>query len=228
MPDRSYPSQARVLPILRSLRARWRLRVALRGLSIVVATAVAAFLLSAYGLEALRFSPGAVTAFRLGAWGVVLAAVAYFLVRPLSRRVSDEQVALYLEEHEPTLEASILGAVEVEKHATGALSPHLRGRMVERAVEKARGVEYGRAIDRRGLLRSTGFLSAVSVAALLFLLLGPSRLRHGVTALVLPTTGAAEVSPYSIAVTPGDVTISRGADQLVTAEPADSYSPVPF
>ncbi len=37
-------------------------------------------------------------------------------------------------------------------------------------------------------------------------------------ALILPTTEAAEVSPYSISVFPGDITVARGADQLITAE----------
>ncbi len=221
MPDRRRPMNPRVLPILRSVRARWRLGLVLRGTAVVLGTAFAAFLLSAYGLEATRFSPGAVTALRLGAWGVALAAAGWFLVRPLLRRVTDDQVALYLEEHEPSLEAAILGAVGVERNGASAApsaSPELLDRLVERAVEKARAVDYGRAIDRRGLQWGSGSLSFVVLAVLLFLLLGPSHLRYGMTALVLPTRGAAEVSPYSISVLPGDVTLARGADQLITAE----------
>ena len=42
----------------------------------------------------------------------VLGLAFWFVVRPLLRRVTDEQVALYLEEHEPSLKASVLGALE--------------------------------------------------------------------------------------------------------------------
>ena len=40
------------------------------------------------------------------------------LVRPLRRRVTDEQVALYLEEHEPSLQATLLSAVEATRAGT--------------------------------------------------------------------------------------------------------------
>ena len=109
-----------VLAIIGSVRSRWRLRIVLRGGAILLAAAFGAFLLSAFGLEAARFSAGAVTALRLVAWLVVALVAAVFLVRPLLKRVTDEQVALYLEEHEPSLESAILGAVEVELSETPA------------------------------------------------------------------------------------------------------------
>lgn len=210
--------ELRVTPILRSLQARWRLRMILRGLSLSVAVGVGVFLLSAYGLEFFRFSPGAVLAFRVLAWGALLVSVGLFLLRPALRKVTQEQVALYLEEHEPSLQAAMLGALEAERAPEGLLSPGLKARLLERAVERARGVDFGRGIDRKGLWRSTGFLSLASVAGLLFLLLGPDQVRHGVTALAVPTAGADAVSPYTIGVVPGDTTVPRGADQTIVAE----------
>jgi hypothetical protein len=221
MQDRRSASAQSVLPIIRTVRARWRLRMAIRGLSVVLAVGFAAFLVSAFGLEATRFSPASVTALRFAAWIVVLVVAVAFLVRPLLRRVSDERVALYLEEREPSLEAAILGAVGVEKAGSlsgGSPSPALLKLLVNRAVEKARAVEYGRRIERRGLFQGFGILGFLSFAILSFLLLGPAGLRYGMTALVLPTTEAAEVSPYSILVLPGNVTLARGADLMVTAE----------
>lgn len=221
MLDRRSGGTGRVLPIVRRVRARWRLRAAVRGLSLVLAVGFLAFLLSAFGLEATRFSPIAVTALRVSAWVVVLAVAGIFLVRPLFRRISDEQVALYLEEREPSLEAAILGAVSVEKGGDTLPhppSPALLRLLVERAVEKARAVEYGRRIERRGLAQGFGVLSFLSAAILLFMLLGPSGLRYGMTSLVMPTTEAAEVSPYAITVAPGNASIARGADLLVTAQ----------
>ena len=209
-----------ILPIIRKVRRRWRLRILMGGTSLVAATALLAFGLSAWGLEALRFSPAAVTAFRITSWLVVGALTAWYVIRPLVRKVSDQQVALYLEEHEPTLEAAILGAMEVQPQAAPhgvGLSGEFLQRLVQQAVDRAEAVEFGRRIEQQRLYRATGVLSAVALAALAFLLLAPPSLRHGVSALLLPTTDADEVSPYSIAVEPGDVTIARGSDQFVIA-----------
>src|SRR5262245_49320711 len=93
----------RVVEILGSVRNRWRLRVAMRGVAIVLAAGVAAFLISAYGLNALRFSATAVWGFRIVAWALMLGLAWRFLYRPLRSPISDERVALYFEEHEPTL-----------------------------------------------------------------------------------------------------------------------------
>ena len=220
MPDRRSPEKLRVRPILRSLRTRWRFRMLVRGLSIVLAAGFVAFLLSAYGLEAARFSPGAVTALRILTWAAVLGISIQFLVRPLVRNVTEDQVALYLEENEPSLESSVLGALELERagdRPEAAPSPALVNKLVHRALDKARAVEYGRRIDRKALYRSSGSLGFIAVAVVLFLLLGPSSLRHGMQALVVPTTSAAEVNPYRIDVRPGDAFVSRGSDLQITA-----------
>ena len=51
--------------------------------------------------------PAAVAVMALG----LVAAAAWFFGRPLARKVTDDQVALYLEEHEPSLESTILTAL---------------------------------------------------------------------------------------------------------------------
>lgn len=219
--SRSDAGGAELRRILASVRRRWRVRLLLRGLGVVVGAGLVAILGSAYGVEWFRFSPTAVTAFRWLAWGTVAVLVAAFVVRPLLRRVSDEQVALYLEEHEPGLQAAILGAVaardavRAEGTAGGASQP-LVDRLVERAVAEARRVDGGRAIEQRAIVRSGGVLAALTVTALLVLVFGPATLRTGVSAL-LPTRAATAVNPYAIAVEPGHVTVARGADQFVTA-----------
>src|SRR5687767_7034876 len=101
-----------LVEIIRQVRRRWRMKLALRGALGVVGLGLVVLLLSAYGLEAWRFTAGSIIAFRI-LLGVAFAGLTgYLLVRPLMRRVSDEQVALYLEEHEPSLQAAIVSAVE--------------------------------------------------------------------------------------------------------------------
>ena len=95
--------RAELVDVIRGVRNRWRQRLALRGAVIVVAGTVAALLLSAQGLESFRFSPVSIISFRVIALFVFLGLVYFGLVVPLRRRVSDGQVAMYLEEGDPTL-----------------------------------------------------------------------------------------------------------------------------
>ena len=216
MDARQMADRQRVLKILKDVRNRWRLRVAFKGLAIVLVAGTAAFLISAFGMNALRFAAPAVVGFRLLSWVAVAVLTYVYLVRPLRRHLDDEHAALYLEEHEPSLEATLLAAVEADRGGD-RYSPDLVNGLVREAIDRAHAVGDGRRVDQERLYRSGGLLAGVSVAAIVLLLLLPAGVRHGLSALLHPTVGAAAVNPYSIAVTPGDVVIARDSDQLVTA-----------
>ena len=66
------------------------------------------------------------------------ASIGWFLVRPLRRQVTDEQVALYLEEREPSLQASLISAVEASREGRAWQSSALVGKLVQQAIESAR------------------------------------------------------------------------------------------
>jgi hypothetical protein len=97
-----------------------------------------------------------------------------------------------------------------------AATPAMLDRLVERAISRADSVDGGRRIEKQAIFRHGGIFAGLTVAALALLLFGPTSLRTGVSAL-MPTRAADEVSPYSIAVEPGDLTVARGSDQFVTA-----------
>src|SRR5262245_46869616 len=94
-----------VLEIVSEVRSRWPLTLALRGALWIAVIGFALFLVTAYLLEWLRFSDVSIIGARVLMVVATVGLVVWFLVRPLRRRVTDEQVALYLEEHEPTLQA---------------------------------------------------------------------------------------------------------------------------
>src|SRR5689334_11526226 len=114
-----------LVAVIREVRNRYRRRLAARGALIVLGGTVLALLLSASGLETLRFSPASIIAFRVLVFGVFALLGLYAFVRPLRRQVSDAQVALYLEERNPSLEAAILSAIEATAEINDAHSPKL-------------------------------------------------------------------------------------------------------
>ena len=207
--------------VIRRVRNRWRLKLALRGAVIVVAGTLLALLLSASSLEALRFSPTAIIAFRLIALAVFAALVVVGFVLPLRRRVSDGQVALYLEESDPSLQTAILSAIEsipaTDDSGRGP-SPHLVEKLVDQAIEKCQALDDGLVVERAGLRRQLATLGGIAAAAALLITFGPAFLRQGLSALLIISRSAEAASPYKIDVTPGNTKVPRGADQTVNAK----------
>src|SRR5688572_24555765 len=95
-------SGSELVDIIHQVRRRWRMKLALRGALGVVGLGVVVLLMSAYGLESWRFTSAAIITFRVIVGTALAGLIGFLLVRPLMRNASDEQVALYLEEHEPS------------------------------------------------------------------------------------------------------------------------------
>ena len=205
-----------ILSVVSQVRRRWKLKLLLRGLAITLAGALLTFLASAVGLETLRFQPTAVQTFRIVLWIAVGILLIQAVFIPLFRRISDERVALYLEEHEPSLQSQLLAAVETANDGRIPDAGLVRA-IVERAVDSVKRIDYGKGIEQRSIRRSSGLLGGLTLASFLLVFLGPGFLRHGATALFFPTRAAEAVNPYSVSVQPGDTTISRNSDLLVSA-----------
>jgi hypothetical protein len=205
--------------IVHQIRKRWRMKLALRGAAFVLAGCVLALVVSAYGLERLKFSPGSIIAFRVAMIMITGVLAGYFFVLPQWRRVTDEQVALYLEECEPSLETAILSAIEAEKGAENSTaSPALARRLVEQAIDRCAAIEHGRRLEAGPFRRYSTVLATTAATALLVFLVGPAYLRHGASALLLVMGDLVEASPYRIDVKPGNTTVPRGSDQIITAK----------
>ena len=114
-------ARAQLLEVVRQVRRRWRIKLALRGAVGFLLAGLLAIIAIAYTLEALKFSPASIFWFRIVTALVLVAAGAWFFARPLSRKVTDEQVALYLEEHEPTLDSTTAasGSLSVPGSSSG-------------------------------------------------------------------------------------------------------------
>ena len=207
-----------LVAIIHAVRRRWRMKLLVRGAALAAACAGCALVLAAIALQWNRFTPESILLFRI-VMAIVVGLVAYvFVVRPQLRRVTDEQVALYLEEKEPSLEAAIISAVEAEHAGLAAHSPALVRKLVETAVERCRAIEHGRRVERPHVKQYAGALAAIFVVAAAIFLLGPAYMRHALSALLVISRSVEAAAPYRIEITPGDKTIPRGADQPIAAK----------
>ena len=146
------------------------------------------------GSAAPRSSPARVAAGRR----VARASCCWFLVRPLRRQVTDEQVALYLEEHEPSLQATLLSAVEASR--AGATASRRRScsasssRRSKRCAAGRRGAP--RRADAAAPLSAALALAGVAVARCWSVLVGPAFIRQALSALLLRPASVEAAAPY--------------------------------
>src|SRR5687767_5863371 len=164
-----------LIAVIRQVRRRWRMKLALRGAVGVLGLGLLVLLAGAFALEAARFSAASIVTFRVVTMVAFLGLTAVLLIRPLVRRVSDEQVAMYLEEHEPSLQAEIISAVEASRAAegSGAASVLVR-RLVESAIEKCRTIDEGKRVERTPLRQYAATLAAVGLVAFAIFTFGPA------------------------------------------------------
>src|SRR4051812_19747077 len=94
--------QGELLKVVRGVRARWRLKHALRGAAVALAGTFIVYAMTALVVHSLNYSESSVMAGRVVCIAAFIALALQFVVRPLLPRVQDERVALYLEENEPT------------------------------------------------------------------------------------------------------------------------------
>ncbi len=209
--------QQQLLRVVRSVRWRWRLKAVLRGIAFLALSATAVLLAGGYAIDVSRFDAAAVTAARGIAWLAFAAALLRLVAWPLLRRLSDERVALYLEEHEPDLEGRVLAAVELGHQRPHSTSPVLVQRLLRSAVQQCRKVDDGKRIERTGLWQSSGLVAGSTVFGLGLFLLGPAYLYRTAPTLLVPWQEPGVHNPYRIDVVPGDATLARGSDLEVAA-----------
>ncbi|MCC7124657.1 MAG: hypothetical protein IT178_07400, partial [Acidobacteria bacterium] len=209
-------ARAELVAVIRQVRTRWRTKLAIRGAVGFLVAGALAIIAIAVALDYFRFSPASIFWFRIVTGVMLVAAATWFFVRPLMRKVTDEQVALYLEEHEPSLESTLLTAMAApgDKDA----SPALVQRMIETAVARLHEVEDGARIEREPLRRFSMAVAGLSIATLLAFTIGPAILRQALSALFVISRSVEAAAPYRIEVMPGDATVPKGADQAIAAK----------
>ena len=150
MPEHVRQDYRRLVGRFKAARRAWKRVALLSGVAVVIVEGVGALTLAA--LADLLFSPSAVG--RVALLAAALAVVGFFAVRhllkPLLRTITNEQLALYLEERNPEFEGSLIAAAEFGPNVT------FRGRQAEiidsilqEAIRRVERFDLRKAIDLR-------------------------------------------------------------------------------
>ena len=156
------------------VRQAWKRAAALQGLAAVIVEALGMFLLFLL-LDYIYVFPQTLRIAALALMGGIVAFLFFrHVIRPYTRVIPDEQVALYIEEREQATEGALLSATTFGKQtgATSAIYGYIVEHIVNSAVEKAGAIQLGRILN-------VAKLRKYAIAALVVLLFfGVSALRY--------------------------------------------------
>jgi hypothetical protein len=205
-----------LLARIRVVRRRWRMQRLVKGVAFFLISAVALLLLGIWGANLFGFKPAAVWIMRLVTGGSAVYVAVHFFVAPLRRRISDIQIAQYIEERYPNLEDRLIAAVEFGDG--GGTSPGMLDLLIKDAMEKTSRIDFSVFLNRKRLA-VYGLAGAATFLALVALLnWGPPFLQYGFDKLYVQWTNAAPRTPLLIEVMPGDIQIAKGVDQQIKAQ----------
>jgi hypothetical protein len=205
-----------LLSRVQQVRRRWWTQMAVKGVSIFLAFAIALLLFGIWGADLFGFRPAAVWSIRVViAIGMGLT-IGRFLVLPLRRRITDVQIAQYIEERYPHLEDRLVTAVEFGRDPR--IPSGMLNLLIADTLDKTSRIDFSVFTDRKRIL-AYGSLGLSAFLLLLVLLnWGPAFLPYGFSELYVPWTHAAIGTPMSIDVKPGNTEVGKGADQEFRAQ----------
>lgn len=203
-----------VREFISEIRRRWKRRALVQGGALTLLTLL--FFAALYLLLYLQFDvPQWAQLVGLGiALITVIAISAHYIIRPALLQLTDEQIALYVEEQMPELEDRLNSAVEVSE-ATTLQQAHgaLMDCLIDDAARQAKAIPITTVVDRK----KERILSYASVACLaVFSLFVATSLDEiqGTLAAVNLAPPVSEEQP-EISIVPGSVEIEKGESQEI-------------
>jgi hypothetical protein len=198
---------------IKQLEKRLRLGALLRGAAILTSVALVATVLLVLITNALAFSRWSITSARVVLLFALALAVSFGVALPLSA-LSRRRAARKAEAMFPEFQQRLVTFAERD---TQVREPFLE-LLAADTLNVARGAEPARLVPDRTLATFLG-VGAASLCVLVWMILaGPGYLGHGAALLWAATPRSGSAPFYDILVTPGDVSVRRNADQIVTAQ----------
>ncbi len=213
--DPTPPSAARrVNELVDAIRQRWRRRALMQGGALTLLVLLVGITLWLLLYTTIPTPPAVRTAVLVLTGGATIGAALWYIARPLMQKISDQQIAMFVEEKLPQLEDRLNSAVEVGDAAHLEVAHDgLLDRLVDDAAQHVRRIAPATVIDRK---RERVLVYAAGAFLLLFLVFGFSVKDK----LVMTREGgldfaALEAQRALLTVQPGNVEVERGASQEV-------------
>jgi len=205
------------------VRTSWKRTAALSGLAIVITESIGILTVLLF-LDWL-YQP--LPMLRLSMWTAAVAVVIWFVMRhvlsPLSKKIPDEQIALYIEEHRADLDGVLITAAEYgqrRERATGGQAALIDAVMNE-ASAKARAT-ISHVVDLSRLKKYCIAAAAGIGVYILLCVLFPNAIGHHIGRILQPWRTTAEdlpkrpagpvlEEPVKFTLSKGDASLSRGS-----------------
>jgi hypothetical protein len=200
--------------LIDEIKQRWVMRALKQGGAILFLTflmCAAFYLLLLYRYE---LSPLWQTIILGMSLFLMLAVAVQFIIGPLSKRFSDQKIAMFIEEKFPELEDRLNSAVEIETPSFSHEKDSLLDMLIDDAQDKARVVQISTVIDRsREKILS---YIALSLLALSILLVFSFRDELGLIAsrMMFLFSPNAHIPP-EISISPGNIQVEAGESQEI-------------
>ncbi|MHC4472092.1 MAG: hypothetical protein ACYS99_14140 [Planctomycetota bacterium] len=214
----------RILAVVLAAKAAIRRGEALRGLGrTLVVLGTATVLLAA--LDNLFRLPSLVRVLLLvGAAAVVLFFFVRGVVLAASRRISDDAVAVRIEEAAGGMENGLINALQLGRTSReGGLSGAFVRAVIARGASLAARFNPGRVVSRRRIGRSLAVGGAALLLVLAYAAILPRHFQNALERYARPSAFVPPVSSTTISVKPGDAAVLRGEPLAISAVTSGSY-----
>jgi hypothetical protein len=208
--------QSELNSYIAGLQRRLRLGAWMRGAAIFTSTALAGTILLVLALNHFAFPAGAVVGARWMLMGALASAAGFGIALPLIR-LSVARAVYEAESAHPDLEQRLTTFYEEERKSGGShrAAPFLE-LLAADTLAVTQYAEPSSMVPDNRLFALGGAGAACLVVLVWMIIAGPGYLGYG--ASLLWTGPAKNATPlYSLAVTPGNVTVRRNSDELITA-----------
>jgi hypothetical protein len=198
---------------IKQLEKRLRIGALLRGAAILTSVALVATVLLVFITNAFAFSGWSITSARVALLFALALAVSFGIALPL-KALSRRRAARHAENIFPEFQQRLVTFAERDAQVR---EPFIE-LLAADTLNVARAAEPSRLVPDRTLATFLG-VGAASLCVLVWMILaGPGYLGHGAALLWAATPRSGSAPFYDIQVTPGDVSVRRNADQIVTAQ----------
>ena len=208
------PEYQQLLHKIHEVRHRFKWIIFARGLALSLALSLAILVVTILLVDHWNYSDRALLMARVFSILLILAALVCFLGRPLFRKVQDVQIARYVEEHNPALQDRLVTAIELgKKSATDPIVPLL----VRDALGHTKPIKAASLFNPREPYLSGAIAFGLIIFFVLLQTFGPDFFPFATLKLYSSWLIPQAAPLYRLDISPGNVQVRKGSDQLIAA-----------